>query len=59
VDATAVALAWLLAHPAKILPVVGTNTMPRIRALSDALKVEMDRQTWFEIYEQSLGHEVP
>ncbi|MEM0908977.1 MAG: aldo/keto reductase, partial [Pseudomonadota bacterium] len=46
VDATAVALAWLLAHPAKILPVVGTNTMPRIRALSDALKVEMDRQTW-------------
>ncbi|MEM9222001.1 MAG: aldo/keto reductase [Pseudomonadota bacterium] len=59
VDASAVALAFLLAHPSGVLPVVGTNNLSRIAALSDAFKVEMDRETWFELYEQSLGHEVP
>lgn len=59
VDATAVALAWLMAHPARIAPVAGTNTLSRIRALGDANKVEMDRQTWFEILTAAQGCEVP
>ena len=57
-DAAAVAVAWLLAHPAGILPVMGTNTLSRIASLSDALTVPMDRQTWFTLYEAALGHEV-
>ena len=59
VDETAVAVAWLLAHPAEILPVMGTNNLSRIKTFSDAMKVEMDRQTWFELYTQALGDEVP
>lgn len=58
VDRGAVAVAWLLAHPAKIMPVMGTNNINRIQGLSDALKVDMNRQTWFKLYEASLGHEV-
>lgn len=58
-DIGAVAVAWLLAHPANIMPVMGTNNLNRIRALSDALKVGMDRQTWFELYTAALGQEVP
>lgn len=58
VDRGAVAVAWLLAHPAKIMPVMGTNNMNRIKGLSDALKVKMDRPTWFKLYEAALGHEV-
>ena len=58
-DEAAVAVAWLLAHPAQILPVLGTNTLPRIARLSDALKVDMDRETWFALYTAALGHEVP
>jgi len=58
VDRAAVAVAWLLAHPARIMPVMGTNNLSRIKALSDALKVDMDRQTWFELYTAALGHEV-
>lgn len=58
VDIAAVAVAWLLAHPAKILPVLGTNKLDRIASIADALKVDMDRQTWFEIYTAALGHEV-
>lgn len=59
VDRAAVAVAWLLAHPAGILPVMGTNTLSRIASFSDAFTVEMDRQTWFELYEAANGQEVP
>lgn len=58
VDEAAVAVAWLLAHPARILPVMGTNRLDRIAAISDALKVTMDRETWFELYTAALGREV-
>lgn len=58
VDRAAVAIAWLLAHPAKILPVMGTNNLSRISAISDAFNVKMDRQTWFILYTAALGKEV-
>lgn len=58
VDCAAVAIAWLLAHPASILPVLGTNKLSRIAGISDALKVQLDRQDWFEIYQMANGHEV-
>ncbi|MEL6508954.1 MAG: aldo/keto reductase [Pseudomonadota bacterium] len=59
IDDAAVAVAWLLAHPANIMPVMGTNTISRIKSFSDAFKVEMDRETWFGLYTHALGHEVP
>jgi predicted oxidoreductase len=37
---------------------MGTNSLDRIAAISDALKVDMDRQTWFQLYTAALGHEV-
>lgn len=55
----AVAVAWLMAHPARILPVLGTNNLDRIARIGDAAKVGIDRETWFEIYTAALGHEVP
>jgi predicted oxidoreductase len=54
----AVAIAWLLAHPARILPVLGTTQIPRIAKLGDAFKVDMSREMWFELLEQAQGHEV-
>ena len=59
VDHAAVATAWLLAHPANIIPVMGTNNINRIKGFADALNVKMDRPTWFKLYEAALGHEVP
>ncbi len=58
-DASAAAVAWLLRHPAKIMPVMGTNAPERIATLSKAFDVPMDRETWFELYTLALGHEVP
>jgi len=58
VDCAAVAIAWLLAHPATILPVLGTNKLSRIAGISEALRVQLNRQEWFEIYQMANGHEV-
>lgn len=60
-DASAdhVALAWLLAHPANILPVVGTNNPERIKTLSNILNIDIDRETWFELWTAAAGQEVP
>ncbi|WP_298260530.1 aldo/keto reductase [uncultured Litoreibacter sp.] len=58
VDRAAVAVAFLLRHPSKILPVLGTNNLERIAKISDALKVNLDRPTWFSLYEAALGREV-
>ena len=55
VDRAAVAVAWILSHPAKILPIVGTNNLNRIAMISDAIKVNMDRQSWFELYTASFN----
>jgi predicted oxidoreductase len=59
VDETAVAIAWLLHHPARIVPVMGTNNLDRIRALSQAFEVRFDTQGWYELYVAGLGRDVP
>ena len=59
VDETAVAIAWLLLHPARIIPVLGTNDPARIARMQEALRVTLDRQTWFELYSLANGVEVP
>ena len=58
-DVTSVAVAWLLAHPARILPVMGTNNLERIATISKATSLIIDRQTWYEIYTAALGEDVP
>ncbi|SEQ29553.1 Predicted oxidoreductase [Loktanella sp. DSM 29012] len=57
-DIAAVATAWLLAHPANIMPVMGTNTLSRIKALSDALNIALTRPQWFALYTAARGEEV-
>jgi predicted oxidoreductase len=59
VDETAVAISWLLHHPARIIPVLGTNDPVRIARMHDALRVTLDRQTWFELYSLANGADVP
>lgn len=57
-DWSAAAVAWLLHHPARIIPVMGTNSLARIATIGAAMDVKLDRQTWFELYTLVLGHEV-
>lgn len=59
VDRGAIAVAFLLRHPARILPVLGTNALERIGKIAEALKVDLARAEWFQIYEAAIGQEVP
>lgn len=52
-------MAWLLAHPAGILPVMGTKALDRFARLSQALAVGLSREDWFELYTATEGREVP
>ena len=58
-DVATLAVAWLLAHPARIMPVMGTNNLDRIARIDDAAGLHIDRETWFEIYTAAIGAEVP
>lgn len=57
-DAGCLALAWLLRLPSRPLPVLGTTRLDRLRGLARAESLALDRQSWFELYQASLGHEV-
>lgn len=58
-NTTAVAMAWLMHHPVRVLPVMGSNQIPRIQKFDQAFSIPMDRQTWYELYELANGHQVP
>lgn len=58
-DISAVAIAWLLRHPARLVPVLGTMKPQRLAQLAKALDIELDRQHWFAILEASEGRPVP
>ncbi|PGZ93304.1 oxidoreductase [Bacillus pseudomycoides] len=51
--------AWLLAHPANMLPIVGSGKLERVKTAVEATKLTLDRQQWFTIFESSNGHPVP
>jgi predicted oxidoreductase len=51
-------LAWILKHPANILPVCGTADKTRVANLMKATKVEMELQDWFAFWTESSGVEV-
>ncbi len=58
VSREAVVLAWLLAHPAGIVPVLGTIRPGRIRACAEALQVELSREEWYELLAAARGKPV-
>jgi predicted oxidoreductase len=55
----AIALAWLLAHPANIVPILGTGKVQRLRAAADAVQIKLTREQWFKIWSASTGVNVP
>jgi predicted oxidoreductase len=52
-------LAWILKHPAGILPVCGTADPSRIANLIKSTTFEMDLQDWFALWTASAGVPIP
>ena len=52
-------LAWILKHPSRIHPVIGTTTKERIRDAVKAVQINLELEDWFLILAASQGHKVP
>jgi predicted oxidoreductase len=59
VGADVLLLAWILQHPAGILPVAGTANLARIHSLMKATTISLDLEDWFAIWTESMGNKVP
>ena len=52
-------LAWLLKHPSRIHPVIGTTDLTRITKSVEATQIDLDIEDWFLMLLASQGHKVP
>jgi predicted oxidoreductase len=52
-------LAWILKHPAGVIPIAGTVNIARIQSLVKAVELKMDKEDWFAIWTESMGDDVP
>lgn len=59
VNRTVVLCAWLLAHPAQILPIIGSRQPARIRDAATADEVTLSREAWYRIYIAARGRALP
>jgi predicted oxidoreductase len=53
------ALAFLLRHPAGVIPIVGTRRIDRLAEAERALAVEIDRASFYRVVEASRGARMP
>ena len=58
-DAVAAALSWAMVHPARIIPIVGSQNPARIRTAADALRVEWTRDQWYAVMQAGTGVPLP
>tara|TARA_R110000868_G_scaffold128417_1_gene336476 strand:- start:26056 stop:26988 length:933 start_codon:yes stop_codon:yes gene_type:complete len=54
-----VAMAFVLAHPARIIPIAGTQRLDRISQLKDVFKVKLTRTDWYGLLQTSTGERLP
>lgn len=51
-------IAWLLKHPSKIIPVVGTTQANRLTQMMEATQIVLELEDWFELLEATRGHRI-
>ena len=59
VSRAAAAYAWIMAHPARAIPIVGTQNVARIAEIADVYKVRFTRQSWYDVLVAARGERLP
>jgi predicted oxidoreductase len=54
-----IGLAWLLKHPAVIIPIIGTADPANIKDLVKAVDLDLTREEWYALIEAAHGHRLP
>ena len=53
------AYAWIMAHPSRPVPVIGTNRIDRIESAAKAATIILEREDWFGLWVAAKGHGIP
>jgi len=56
---TTVALAWLMRHPAGIVPIIGSTNPEHIREATKAADLQLSREKWYRLMEAAAGKPLP
>lgn len=59
VSRTAAAYSWIMAHPARPIPIVGSQNPARISEAADAFKVKWTRADWYNVLVAARGVALP
>lgn len=46
----AIVVNWLLRHPAKIQPIIGTRSIQRIKHICQSSQIKISREEWYNLY---------
>lgn len=55
----AIVIAWLLRHPARIQPIIGTMNPARIAGACQADDIELTREEWYSLFAAGRGRTLP
>ena len=55
---SAIAIAWILRHPAKMQPIIGTMNPNRLQQIAEASNVRLTREEWYDLY-RAAGNTLP
>jgi predicted oxidoreductase len=53
------AYAWIMAHPAKPLPILGTSKIERIQGAAKSCGITLAREDWYALWEAAQGRKIP
>jgi predicted oxidoreductase len=59
VTPTQLVIAWLLRHPARIIPLVGSNDPEHIREAAAAARIQLSHIDWYRLWVAARGEPVP
>jgi predicted oxidoreductase len=59
VSRAAAAYSWIMAHPARPIPIVGTQSVARIAEIPDAYRPRWTRSEWYQVLVASMGEPLP
>lgn len=58
-DISQLILAWLLAHPSGIVPIIGTGKLEHAQSAVASTEIKLSLEDWFRIYIEATGKELP
>ena len=59
VSRASLALAWVMTHPSRPIPIIGSQSPERIRQLREVFKVRLDRADWYAVLVAARGTPMP